>query len=232
GRVGGARPRRAVPGTARAPRRRDRAAHRAGGVLAGGAGGGGRRVVRRGGVRGGAVRPRGVRGDQGDPGRDAAPDAVGGGGGPHGGRRPRLRRRRRRASRVDARRRRGPVRRDPERQRPDDGAGPGGPGAPADRRRPGHEGGPGRADPVRGPGPGAAPAGDRRHRVLTGRRGQTATGSRSAALACADFTFCAYTSTYSRPDSSISSYMISSVTARSMNRSPAIPWYREKSSGA
>ena len=38
-------------------------------------------------------------------------------------------------------------------------------------------------------------------------------------------------STYSRPESSISSYMISSVTARSTNRSPAIPAYREKSSG-
>ena len=39
-------------------------------------------------------------------------------------------------------------------------------------------------------------------------------------------------STYSWPDSSMSSYMISSVIERSTNRSSSMPSYREKSSGA
>ncbi len=43
--------------------------------------------------------------------------------------------------------------------------------------------------------------------------------------------FWAYMSTYSWPDSSISSYMISSVTERRTNRSSSMPSYREKSSG-
>ena len=44
-------------------------------------------------------------------------------------------------------------------------------------------------------------------------------------------TTAAYSSTYSWPDSRISSYMISSVTERRTWRSSAIPSYREKSSG-
>ena len=39
-------------------------------------------------------------------------------------------------------------------------------------------------------------------------------------------------STYSWPESSISSYMISSVIERRTNRSPSMPSYREKSSGS
>src|SRR5205814_2588249 len=119
---------------------------------------------------------------------------------------------------------------DRQRQQPDPRAGGGGPGVHGGRRtgprRTGHRRGgrvrhPQRRDPAaRRP---ARPAG-----------GYAATGSSVAAcfFACWALTFCAYTSTYSRPDSSISSYMISSVTARSMNRSPAIPAYREKSIGA
>ena len=52
-----------------------------------------------------------------------------------------------------------------------------------------------------------------------------------AAASASAFTLAAYTSTYSWPPNSISRYMISSVIDRSTNRSPAIPSYREKSSG-
>ena len=55
-------------------------------------------------------------------------------------------------------------------------------------------------------------------------------GGRPAAISV--FAFVAYMSTYSWPDSVISSYMISSVIERRTNRSPSMPAYREKSSGS
>ena len=57
----------------------------------------------------------------------------------------------------------------------------------------------------------------------------TVAGRRPAAISV--FALVAYMSTYSWPDSVISSYMISSVIERRTNRSPSIPSYREKSSG-